>query len=48
MEMLVVMADFVKAHGGEMSVGLGALRLALDTARGIRLVHRRRRRDIAR
>ncbi|WP_405615438.1 hypothetical protein OG292_20380 [Streptomyces sp. NBC_01511] len=36
-------ADFVQAHATELSVGIGALRLALDTVRGVRSLLRRRR-----
>lgn len=46
MELLIAGADFVQAYATELSVGLGALRLALDTVRGVRsLLLRRRRTD---
>ncbi|MFF5086512.1 hypothetical protein [Streptomyces niveus] len=45
MELLIAGADFVQAYATELSVGLGALRLALDTVRGVRSLLRRRRTD---
>ncbi|MFF2941493.1 hypothetical protein ACFVSQ_16805 [Streptomyces niveus] len=45
MELLIAGADFVQAYATELSVGLGALRLALDTVRGVRSLLRQRRTD---
>ncbi|WP_405501020.1 hypothetical protein OG501_19865 [Streptomyces niveus] len=45
MELFIAGADFVQAYATELSVGLGALRLALDTVRGVRSLLRRRRTD---
>ncbi|MFG2172271.1 hypothetical protein ACGFMO_12915 [Streptomyces niveus] len=45
MELLIAGADFVQAYATELSVGLGALRLALDTVRGVRSLLRRRHTD---
>lgn len=43
MELLMMVVDFAREHGTELSVGLGALRLALDTGRGVRSLLRQRR-----
>lgn len=45
MELFIAGVDFVQAYATELSVGLGALRLALDTVRGVRSLLRRRRTD---
>ncbi|WP_405797127.1 hypothetical protein [Streptomyces sp. NBC_01506] len=45
MELLIAGADFVQAYATELSVGIGALRLALDTVRGVRSLLLRRRTD---
>ncbi|MFD7662611.1 hypothetical protein [Streptomyces sp. NPDC059788] len=43
MELLIAAADFVQEHATVLSVGLGALRLAFDTVRGVRSLLLRRR-----
>ncbi|MEU3560397.1 hypothetical protein [Kitasatospora sp. NPDC006786] len=45
MDLLLTVVDFVREHGTELSVGIGALRLTVDTVRGIRSLLRRRARS---
>jgi hypothetical protein len=45
MDQLAAIMDIVREHGAELSVGIGALRLAVDTVRGIRSLLRRRARS---
>ncbi|MBH5336426.1 hypothetical protein IHE55_17235 [Streptomyces pactum] len=47
MELLVQVAGWVQDHGTALSVGIGALRLAVDTVRGVRSLLRRRRTEAA-